>query len=1097
MTVNNQPVSTIAKRYTILDKLGAGGVGTVYRVLDRLTGSEVALKQLALNTSLNSRVDLSKNIALTTEFQLLSALRHPNLIGVLNYGFEKTERGLQPFFTMALVEGGRTLREASRNRSLQDKLMLLRQVLHALVYIHRQGIVHRDLKPENILVTPDDQVKVLDFGLAALQGQQLELEVVGTVYYMAPETFLGLSPTRATDLYAVGVMAYEMLVGEHPYGGDSVFKLLHNLRTTEPEFSRLDSLVQEIAAVRGNEAQHGDTTEPVFESTNDASTILLNRPLDAYQEHLLKSEAILNPQTLGAVIRKLMAKNPQHRYQDAEIVLRDLDQIFPGMSDNRIPQVRDSFLHAARFVGRQRELHQLTEALDQAASGSGSCWLIGGESGVGKTRLLDELRTHALIRGALVLRGQAEADGVDPYQLWREPLRRLLLMIEPDALSPLNLSVLKQIAPDLDQLTQLKTMPAEPLQGVDSEQRLHTAVGDLVKAFFRENLQPLLIILEDVQWATKALDLITVLTTTIGALPLVLVASFRTDEAPDLPAKFPHARALALERLSEAEISLLSEAMLGEAGRSQRVVRLLQQESEGNVFFMTEIIQTLIEEVADLSKLEHKQTSARFLTGGIQQIMQRRLERVPAAFRPLLNLAAINGRQLDLRLLTHLAAGLDVETWITACANAAVLVMRDERWWFTHDKLREYVLHSLPSEDLTALHEQVGQALETVHADDLEQHAAALAYHWSFTANQAKKVRYSILAGESAMKISAFADGQTHFQNALDALGSTLNMQAERAAILTRLGDIAITFGKYDDAMVRLEDAMTVARSVGEPKALAKALQTFAWVHLRRGAMDKGKTLLDESLAAARQGGHQPEIMLALYLTAVLHVIQGEYAEAKRAANEALPLAETLADRAHEADIHNVLGAVEEGLGNLQASQIHLNTAYTVAKAIGYRYLMANAQGNMARNDYFQGSYAESLRQAEEVIQIFREIGSVYSEAIMLYLMGFNRIALKQPAAAWTDLLTSLKLSQQMGANPLILITLTGVVRLYRDTNQREQAAELLSFIIHHPDSTHDVDVLREAEALRTDLEGEAQAWERGKSLALDSVVASLLAQHA
>jgi len=1097
MTRSTYPANIIAKRYTSMSKLGAGGMGSVFRVVDRLTGNHVALKQVAVKTSaLHMQDDLSMHVALSHEFQTLAALRHPNVIGVLDYGFENLADGLQPFFTMALVEGGRTLREASLNRPFDEKIKLLVQVLQALVYVHRQNIIHRDLKPENVLVTPDDVVKMLDFGLATSFGETNSGELVGTVYYMAPELFLGHAPSKASDLYAVGVMTYEMLVGQHPYDADNNFKLIQNMQTSEPNFDLVDEVFKSHYADEKTSTASTSSEEVTTDVVGGKSTILLTQVEQSQANELIRSNPISYTNSLSYVLRRLLSKDPAYRYNDAQETLHDLSQIIGIDLNTSMLGLQDSFLHAARFVERDVELNRLSNALAQARMGQTSLWFIGGESGVGKSRLLDEFRTAAMIQGALVLRGQAEVDGANPYQIWREPLRRLLLTIDPSALATVDLSVLKQLVPDLDSLLNLTVPDAPLLTGVDGEQRLNTAVLNLFKSYFQFNDPPLLIILEDVHWATKALDLVTLLMSSSSTHPMMLVGSFRDDEAPELLSQFPQSQLLVLSRLSEDAIRMLSESMLGESGKSRHIVNLLQQESEGNVFFLTEIIHALAEEAGDLAQVGKTTLPARLFTGGMKQIVQRRLDRVPQVFRPLLHLAAAAGRQLDLRLLAQVAGEVDFEMWITTCANATVIVLRDERWQFAHDKLREHILNSFTDEEVTALHEQLGTAFEVVYANELEQHAAALAYHWSFTQNQAKKVRFSMLAGEAAMKISAFADAQSHFVQALDSLSVTSATRGERSTVLTRLGDVAVTLGRYDTGSAYLDEAVALAREINDSKPLAKALQTSAWIHLRQGAMEQAQATLEEALSIASIGGHHEETMLASYLTSVLHVIKGQYADAQRSANAALPLAIATADRAHEADIRNVLGAIEEGLGNPLAAYTQLNTAYTIAKEIGYRYLMANALGNMARTAYFQGKHEQSLRQAEEVLQLFREMGSIYPEAIMLYFIGFNKIALDQASAAWKDLVASLKISRQIGATPMILITLTGVVRLYLKIGQPEQAAELLSFVIHHPDSKQDVDVMRDAEPLREAMERQTEAWERGKTLLLESVVADLIARH-
>src|SRR5687767_12284436 len=156
-------------------------MGAVYQATDRLSGQAVALKRVLTDGSQGKTAGNALRLALAREFQVLASLRHPNVISVLDYGFDSTR---QPYFTMALLDKPRTIYDAARGQSLEVRVRLLIQLLQALVYLHRRGIVHRDLKPDNALVLPDGQLKVLDFGLAFARKHGTAGEFSGTPAYM-------------------------------------------------------------------------------------------------------------------------------------------------------------------------------------------------------------------------------------------------------------------------------------------------------------------------------------------------------------------------------------------------------------------------------------------------------------------------------------------------------------------------------------------------------------------------------------------------------------------------------------------------------------------------------------------------------------------------------------------------------------------------------------------------------------------------------------------------------------------------------------------------------------------------------------------------
>ena len=203
------------RRYQLLEQIGKGGMGEVYRAVDRLSGNTIALKRVTASPGalmFNSRTgDSSLNLALAQEFKVLASLRHPHIISVLDYGFDEQR---QPYFTMDYLADARTVTAALQDKTTDEKIDAILSILQALVYLHQRGILHRDLKPDNVLVV-DGQVKVMDFGLSLVTKGSSEAvdEAAGTIAYMAPELLQDGSVSKSADLYAVGMMAYELFAG--------------------------------------------------------------------------------------------------------------------------------------------------------------------------------------------------------------------------------------------------------------------------------------------------------------------------------------------------------------------------------------------------------------------------------------------------------------------------------------------------------------------------------------------------------------------------------------------------------------------------------------------------------------------------------------------------------------------------------------------------------------------------------------------------------------------------------------------------------------------------------------------------------------------
>jgi len=238
-------------QYTVLEKIGEGGMGEVWKARDTALNREVAIKVLP-EAFAQDRERLAR---FEREAQLLAALNHPNLATV--HGLHE-ERGIR-FLAMEWVPGGDLARRLSRGPvPVQDALEIAAQVAAALEAAHDQGVVHRDLKPSNVMVTPDGKAKVLDFGLAfsmvgesgsgpGLLSQSPTIAspitahgvILGTAAYMSPEQARGKPVDRRTDMWAFGCVLYEMLTGHLLFAGETVSDCVARILTAEPDWDRL------------------------------------------------------------------------------------------------------------------------------------------------------------------------------------------------------------------------------------------------------------------------------------------------------------------------------------------------------------------------------------------------------------------------------------------------------------------------------------------------------------------------------------------------------------------------------------------------------------------------------------------------------------------------------------------------------------------------------------------------------------------------------------------------------------------------------------------------------------------------------------------
>ncbi len=259
------PGTTLDDRYVLQERLGAGGMGDVFVARQTSVGREVAIK--VLGRSLANDVTQARRFL--REVRASSALQHPHIVTIHDFG--QTDEGLL-YLVMERVRGTTLAAVLDRDAPLtvERAAKLSDQILDALDAAHEAGIVHRDLKPDNVLVGDDDHVTLLDFGIAAVAGREgtaltIAGQVCGTPDYMSPERARGEAGDHRVDLYALGVMLYEMLRGERPFTGNTALAVMTK-HVNEPApalevgSQALRALVARALAKRADE-RFADATE--------------------------------------------------------------------------------------------------------------------------------------------------------------------------------------------------------------------------------------------------------------------------------------------------------------------------------------------------------------------------------------------------------------------------------------------------------------------------------------------------------------------------------------------------------------------------------------------------------------------------------------------------------------------------------------------------------------------------------------------------------------------------------------------------------------------------------------------------------------------
>jgi tetratricopeptide (TPR) repeat protein len=781
--------------------LGEGGKKKVYLAHDTQLDRDVAfalIKTEGLDEAARERI--------LREARAMARLSdNPHIMPIYELGQETG----QPYMVLPLMGGGDVeglIKKAPNRRiPLPRVLEIATQVCQGLQFAHARGIVHRDLKPGNVWLTSDGTAKIGDFGLALpLGGPRLTVEgmMVGTVAYMPPEQALGGEVTPKADLYSLGAMLYELVTGRPPFLGDDAVAII---------------------------GQHLHTP-PVAPTWHNSAC----------------------PRALEALILRLLAKDPSERPESAADVLtalegtdlRDVAETPLGKGGMRgvdDAHALDS-LAGGVFVGRQREMGELKVALEEALSGRGRLVLLVGEPGIGKTRTAQELCTYAGLRQCQVLWGRCyEGQGAPPYWPWVQAIRSYVREHEDTELRSQmgsGAADIAEVVSDVrERLPDLKPPPA--LEPEAARFRLFDSISAFLKSASRQ--QPLVLVLDDLHWADKpSLLLLQFVARELGNGRVLLLGAYRDVE---LSRQHPLAETLGeltrerlfqrvlLRGLSQEDVGRFIELVAGITPLAG-LVEAVYRQTEGNPLFVTEVVRLLVQEggltpgpsplawrgVAPTSRGrgEADSWSVR-IPEGVKEVIGRRLNRLSARCNQVLTLAAVLGREFDLRQLARLldpsaSSGqtpgvsteerLSEERLLEVVEEALGARVIEElprlvgRYQFSHALIQETLLGELSLTRRVRLHARIAETLEAMYGSQAEAHAAELAHHFAeaqAVLGSEKLVRYSLLAGERALAAYAWEEALAHFERGLTSRGIPLTgtepaKDAEAAALLFSLG---------------------------------------------------------------------------------------------------------------------------------------------------------------------------------------------------------------------------------------------------------------------------------------------------------------------
>ena len=788
--------------YKILQKLGEGGMGVVYKAVDIKLKRTVALKFLPPSFSF----DTEAKKRFIHEAQSASALDHSNICNI--HEISETAEG-QLFIVMTYYEG-ETLKNKIERGTLDtaEAVKIILQIAEGLKRAHKKGIVHRDIKPANIFITDEGIVKILDFGLAKSSGRTQPTKIgttFGTCNYMSPEQATGEEVDQRTDIWALGIVMFEMLTGMPPFNSDFDQAIIYTILNKELDPEELRNQVSEV---------------------------------------------------LSLIILKCLNKDKSERYQQIDELISELRKIKkdnsiiyskpkPKLPSFLISENEEIIIEKSILVAREPELEKLEKFLDSALSGKGQLAFITGESGAGKTALVQTFSQHAqeLNTDLIVVSGKCNAHTGfgDPYFPFIELLNLLTGDIESKYktgaisrkhalqlwnLLPTTTKAILENGADLINifingnslvlhasdfctgqiywLVQLKKLveykSSLPIDLTLQQKNIFEQYTRVMQAIAEE--KPMLIVLDDLQWIDAgSANLLFHIARQIKGSQIFIIGTFRKTEITIDRDGQRHPFELVFNELKrdygEIEIDLdklegrkfIDEYLDIEPNNLGNEFReTLFNQTKGHPLFTVELFRAMKEQemlIKDQAGqwIENKTFDWNRLPSRIDAVITERINHLTENMRRILLIASIEGEEFTAEVIARqlnkdekeviriLSSELEKRHHLVSAKGMKTLMrQRLSLYVFQHILFQKYLYASLDEVEKIHLHEEVGKIIEELYGDQVDEVSVRLARHFQEARIPAKAMEYLVRAGTRAIHLSAYEETIVLFKKAFDIL---------------------------------------------------------------------------------------------------------------------------------------------------------------------------------------------------------------------------------------------------------------------------------------------------------------------------------------
>jgi tetratricopeptide (TPR) repeat protein len=965
--VNLVPGDTIGP-YRYERPIGRGGMSHVVLARDP-GGLAVALKILKAN---RFRTGLAR---FRREFRALARLKHPNVIRVESYG----DLHGHPYIAMECVEGTDLYQEIRGlpRTDLSKRWARVEEVLidlcRALAYIHQRGLIHRDLKPSNVLINADGECKLTDFGIVKeLDPEadvQLSTTLVGTWAYASPEQISGRALDHRSDLYSLGVILYTMLTGRRPFVAEDMSGYLEQHQKHDPK--------PPIQLVPGT------------------------------------------PPQLNSICMRLLQKSPRNRFQSAQEILYQLEQIDIEGADHEENEAWEPPL-----VGRNNSVDQVRDAVGVLTRSDGGVLMIEGGEGSGKTRMMGVALHHARLMGIPVHQTRM-ASGAGSFEAVVSIGRRIGEALGDD--------VSAELVEGLSAFVK-----EEGRLGADARYQLFDGMRDALKRILAHG--PWILAIDDFHNAPNPLvELLGYMVRSLivrDELPLLIVISASTDKkframkgVRDGTSLSLHPNIVRLEPLNDDDVANIVRSMLGQNKASKELAQTLSRETQGNPFFVAEFLRSLIQQGVIVAKDSggYRMTgNAIDLAGGelsippsVRGVVRNRLDPLNRDQREIVDTLSVAGRETDIDVLLDVvslseenafdAIDVLVDSGLISERRLSGQVLLD----FSHRKVGDVAYRDLDPEWRASLHRRLAVALE-LRAEDNVVIFEAIGDHFSRAGESGKAYRH--LAG-TALKLwqrSLTAEAWDMSERAVilaESASGDLSPQEfdkARVGVLRVRAYMSYNRGSWEQAEHILASLQAVATKLGERKLAAEAILDRGVALKRLGRADAGRRMIEDVVEKARSSGDRGMVMEGLRRLALYAWEKGDLDTCEELASQGLFSGSGDDLASSRAGLLIVLTAVQAERGELSAAIKGLREAEAIFQRLRNKRAHCIVLCNLAELHLSQGEIGKTMQTAREALMLGSDLDFHVGIAAALRVLSMAEMDLGDLDAAGNSLTRAL-----------------------------------------------------------------------------------------